>query len=681
MFCPSCGGNNIEGARFCTHCGMKMTSAASAPPAASSASGTLSTGTLSTGTLLDGRYVIESLVSSGGFGKVYRAKDTRFSSEVALKEMTGQAGSDEEQSVFQRYFRQEAQVLRSLKHPSLPRVIDYFSEQDRFFLVMDFIMGESLRSLIEGRAGNPVPEEEVLEWFFLLLDIMEYLHGQEPPIIHRDIKPDNLIWQAGRKALYLVDFGIVRVGCATKTLSYGTPGYAPPEQAQGLAHPSMDIYSAGATLHHLLSGVDPAGHPFDFEPLGTVRRDIQRAFADTVDRMVALKAKERFQSVGEIREFFDRESSSGSFSQQAKAAPAGVLPAAMSQPPAPDASSALPPAAVIPSPRPAPAERQAVSPAPQPPAAPLMPSIAASIPSATQPQQEKKAPVACIREPGESPAKAPERPRGKDSPAVVPEGLTFTGINAQGFELYQNLRDRAPMIWIPQGEALLGAHHDDREGRPEERPLHMAVLSPYWAYEQPVTNRQFARFVSLTGYEPEGEWEEYWEKSGDEYPVVQVSWNDARAYCGWARAELPTEAQWERGARGTDERVYPWGSFFDVCRLNCWDSPKAPWKAHFFEEKGPSPPGAYPGGASPWGCLDMAGNVWEWCLDSFNEGFYKAAPRVNPFHESPKTPYKVAKGGAWNELPRNCRIARRLKVEAVSAAKERGFRAVMNYAT
>ena len=598
MFCQVCGTKSVNGALFCSKCGKSLVQS-------TSASGSSVIRQLDAGALLDRRYEVISLISQGGFGRVYKAMDNRFAANVAIKEMTGSFDTDDERAAMERYFKQEAQVLFALKHPSLPTVSDYFFEQHRFFLVMEYIEGRSLRTIIEQNTGSePFDENLAFIWFQSLLEIMEYLHRQNPPIIHRDIKPDNLIWQLDRKTLYLVDFGIIRVGCATRTVSYGTPGYASPEQASGKATPAVDIFGAGATLYHLLTGDDPADHPFDFEPVQSIRPDISPAFAGAVDIMVSLRARERFQSTEEIRRYLN---SHGVLS-------ATVLP---SHPAAPPGHPAAPPS---------------------------------------------------------HPAAPPPRPMTPLSPAVLPAGITFIHINSSGFEEYQNDIDNASLIWIPPGEFLMGAGKEDRDARADEKPLHRVTLSGYWIYQYEVTNRQFALFVHRTGYAATPEWEEYWEKSGDHYPVVFVTYQDATAYCRWAGAQLPTEAQWECAARGGDERFFPWGNFFDNSRFNCWDSPAMPGRANFFDGRGPLKAGSCRGGDSPCGAADMSGNVWEWCLDTFEESFYEQSPENDPFCHKERSPFKVLRGGSWNEIPRNCRTTRRVKANSGNAARDRGFR-------
>jgi len=174
------------------------------------------------------------------------------------------------------------------------------------------------------------------------------------------------------------------------------------------------------------------------------------------------------------------------------------------------------------------------------------------------------------------------------------------------------------MVLIPDGEFLMGSDPSvDKDARDDEQPQHTLYLPDYYLAKTPVTNAQYAAFVQVTYRQPGG-WKGGKPPSGKEdHPVVNVSWHDAVAYCNWLAEvtgkpyRLPSEAEWEKGARGTDGRIYPWGNRWDAKRCNTGESGK----------EGTTPVGAYPEGASPYGLLDMAGNVWEW-----TRSVYKSYP-------------------------------------------------------
>ncbi len=207
---------------------------------------------LQTGQVLEQRYRIEALLGQGGMGAVYRAVDLKFNTPVALKEnMTVTPDS-------QRQFTREAGLLHQLRHTNLPRVTDHFTVAGQGqYLVMDHIEGEDLKGLL--RRQGPLPEHQALNWICQVLDALEYLHSRQ--VIHRDVKPANVkITPQGQ--VFLVDFGLAKVYDPGQETTIGargaTPGYAPPEQyGQGRTDARSDVYSAGATLYSLLTGLVP----------------------------------------------------------------------------------------------------------------------------------------------------------------------------------------------------------------------------------------------------------------------------------------------------------------------------------------------------------------------------------------------------------------------------------------
>jgi len=212
---------------------------------------------LAPNTILQDRYRIVSQLGQGGMGAVYEAVDLRLDTTVALKETLF---TDEK---LRRQFEREARLLARLHHPALPRVSDHFAENDGEFLVMQYIAGDDLAEMMNLRRA-PFPLEQVLLWADQLLDALDYLHTQEPQIIHRDIKPQNLKL-SGRGQIVLLDFGLAKgqlgeVSRVSTASIFGyTPNYAPLEQIQGLGTDARsDIYALAATLYHFVTNVKPA---------------------------------------------------------------------------------------------------------------------------------------------------------------------------------------------------------------------------------------------------------------------------------------------------------------------------------------------------------------------------------------------------------------------------------------
>lgn len=210
-------------------------------------------------TVLQNRYQINKQLGQGGMGAVYIAVDQRFGSTVAVKETFF------DEANLRKAFEREAKLLNSLRHPALPRVSDHFMESGGQFLVMEFIEGDDLGAMLETKAGGAFPIEQVLHWADQLLDALDYLHSQEPPVIHRDIKPQNLKLTS-KGQIILLDFGLAKGSpsqLATKATNTGSifgysRFYAPLEQIQGSGtDPRSDIYSLAATLYHLITGLIP----------------------------------------------------------------------------------------------------------------------------------------------------------------------------------------------------------------------------------------------------------------------------------------------------------------------------------------------------------------------------------------------------------------------------------------
>jgi serine/threonine protein kinase len=263
-------------------------------------------------TILQQRYRILRQLGQGGMGAVYEAVDQRLDTTVALKETF----FIEEK--LRRQFEREARLLARLHHPALPRVSDHFAEAEGAFLVMQFIAGDDLAEMITRRRG-PFPVEQVLLWADQLLDALDYLHTQDPQIIHRDIKPQNLKLSS-RGQIILLDFGLAkgqlgdvsRVTTSASIFGY-TPNYAPLEQVQGLGtDPRSDIYALAATLYHLLTGVKPAdaltraaaivnGQPDPLQPANEVTPAVGPQVAAVLQRAMAQNREQRYSSAAEMR--------------------------------------------------------------------------------------------------------------------------------------------------------------------------------------------------------------------------------------------------------------------------------------------------------------------------------------------------------------------------------------------
>jgi WD40 repeat protein/tRNA A-37 threonylcarbamoyl transferase component Bud32 len=261
LFCPVCGAANTSQALSCFACGQALNaSSLAALPA--------QTGT----TVLKSRYRLLHRLGQGGMGSVYKAEDSSLGNRlVAIKEMSQKGLNQQEASEATDAFKREALLLAGLLHPNLPRIYDHFSEHGRWYLVMDFIEGQTLEDYLTQKGGT-LPLDEVLDIGIQLCNVLNYLHTRQPAIIFRDLKPANVM-RTSDGQLYLIDFGIARhfkPGQAKDTIAFGSPGYAAPEQyGKAQTAPSADMYSLGVMLHQMLTGDDPSLKPFFFAPLST----------------------------------------------------------------------------------------------------------------------------------------------------------------------------------------------------------------------------------------------------------------------------------------------------------------------------------------------------------------------------------------------------------------------------
>jgi WD40 repeat protein/tRNA A-37 threonylcarbamoyl transferase component Bud32 len=320
VYCDICGQANRPQARFCFQCGQPLPARAPSAtpgiqkePVAELQGGA---GTLPSNHLLRQRYRIVERIGRGGMGAVYRAQDRQFGDRaVAIKEMSQSGLRPEEAAEATEAFKQEAMLLASLLHPNLPRIYDHFSEEGRWYLVMDFIEGESLEQYLarwqrehpEGPPGLPIAE--VLEIGIQLSSVLGYLHTRQPPIIFRDLKPSNVM-RSAEGHVYLIDFGIARhfkPGQLRDTKAFASWGYAAPEQyGKAQTTPRSDIYSLGATLYHLLTGQSPTQAPFRFTALHSYTQPLEYELEKLIMLMVSLDEQQRPASMAAIRQELQR---------------------------------------------------------------------------------------------------------------------------------------------------------------------------------------------------------------------------------------------------------------------------------------------------------------------------------------------------------------------------------------
>jgi tRNA A-37 threonylcarbamoyl transferase component Bud32 len=294
-YCPHCGALNPSEEKTCFACGHALS--AVTPTSVAVSAGLR---------LLRQRYRIVKQIGAGGFAAVYQAEDTQLGNRlVAVKEMSARGLTPEEVQEATESFHREALLLARLSHPNLPRIYEQFEEAGRWYLVMDFIAGETLEEYL-ARQGGSLPVKEALQLGLQLTNVLGYLHTRQPPIVFRDLKPSNVM-RVPDGTVYLIDFGIARLfkpGQQKDTIAFGSPGYAAPEQyGKAQTTPRSDVFSLGALLHQMLTGIDPSDTPFRFKPLAMPR---PAGLSTLIERMVDLDVAKRPASMDLVRDDLER---------------------------------------------------------------------------------------------------------------------------------------------------------------------------------------------------------------------------------------------------------------------------------------------------------------------------------------------------------------------------------------
>lgn len=337
LFCDECGAANGMQAIVCFACNQPLNPSFLAPtiqapitPVASMALAPISTSTaepLLPGTVLARRYRIEEEIGQGGFGIVYKARDINWNRRVAIKQINLHALNAKEIIEATDSYNREVKLLSTLVHPNLPRIYDHFTDPEHWYLVMDFIEGETLEEYLEAagtrqkkyffgllparkslptpaaqgtQQASRLPVREVLDIGIQLCKVLNYLHMRQPPVIFRDVKPANIM-RNPRGHIYLIDFGIARQftpGQARDTGPLGSPGYAAPEQ-YGKAQTTVqtDVYGLGATLQTLLTGKDP----LELSLVGALAgHKIPKKLQRLLDRMLERDSTQRPKTMHEV---------------------------------------------------------------------------------------------------------------------------------------------------------------------------------------------------------------------------------------------------------------------------------------------------------------------------------------------------------------------------------------------
>jgi len=645
---------------------------------------------LQTGTILNKRYRIVELLRQGGFGAVYRAWDIALERHCAIKDNLDAAPETQKQ------FEREAKILANLSHPNLPGVSDHFIIPGQGqYLAMDLVEGKDLQTMIEDR-GAPFPEAQVLTWIEQVCDALTYMHSQNPAIIHRDIKPANIQITPSGQAI-LVDFGIAKVYDPGLKTTLGaravTPGYSPYEQyGQGSTDRRTDIYALGATIYTLLTGLEPpeSVQRVVRDPLVPLRKanpSLSSGAAAALKRALEMDPEDRFQSVSSFKDALLTGS-------EEPIIPGDKKPVSIPQPwswlvligallviltlavliqknRVQNAAREVTPAALLASatsnlnktqnPPKTPTNRPTIStavPIPQP--TPFVYTVQAgdicgTIASAFNITVDSIISLNHLT----ADCTILEGQILLLKPLVLPVGASTT-ITPTVTAPPPGARQAAPvdgmeMVYIPAGVFKMGASDSDSEARGDEKPQNWVYLDEFWIDLTEVTNAMYARCVAVDICNPPAQSKSktrigyFTDNRYADYPVIYVSWFEATNYCAWAGRRLPGEAEWEKAARGIYGGLYPWG-----------DTPPNSSLLNFNNQIGDTTPvGSYPLGASPYGVLDMAGNVREWLSDRYGDHYYAIMPVANPTGPA-NGDFNILRGGSWFSPASAVRAASRL---------------------
>jgi serine/threonine-protein kinase len=638
-----------------------------------------------------GQYRVVGPIGEGGMAAVYRAYEPGLDRYVALKILPRHFTSDPQ---FIGRFQQEAKLIAKLQHVHILPVYDFGQEDDYTFIVMPFVQTGTLADMLD---DHPLHLPDILRIVAQVGDALAYAH--ERGIVHRDVKPSNILIDDRGNCL-LTDFGIAKIVEATVQFTQtgaiiGTPAYMSPEQILGEALDGRsDLYSLGIILFEMATGRQPyraetppaifVKHLHDPLPMP---RELNPGLPEAVERVI-LKAlakdrEHRFPTASAMIQALSDATHEG------KAGPV--------QPPAGEADLAPTIAAEATDHAAArPTESEVAEPARH-----LEPERAAGRRPTVGRWGWALAGIGGLvgigavagvgllvfnalgrQEPGAEPTPSPATqnlpaatiapaPSPSPAPPRTPTPAAGTSIEAPA--------DGMRLLYVPAGEFLMGAGLADPDASDREKPVHTVFLDAYWIDQTEVTNRMYRMCVNVGSCMAPQRVLEFDDPDLIDYPVVWVDWQAAAAYCAWAGRRLPTEAEWEKAARGADERAFPWGSFAIAGHLlnfadrnldEDWADPAVD-DGHEYS----APIGSYPAGASPYGALDMAGNVWEWVSDWFDPAYYLDSPRDNPVGppSSPAGQHSV-RGGSFLSNARNVRVAYRYGYSPTTAAADLGFR-------
>jgi len=642
--------------------------------------------------VLQDRYRITGTLGKGGMGAVYAATDLRFGSVVALKE-TLVDGDD-----LRKAFEREAKLLNKLRHAALPVVFDYFADSEGQFLVMQHIPGDDFAALLS-KNGGPFQPEVVIHWADQLLDALEYLHTQQPPIIHRDIKPHNLKLTP-RGEVILLDFGLSKtsaVGLTKATTSVSvlgyTPQYAPFEQINGSGTDARsDLYSLAATLYHLLTGVPPTdaltraqsvmnGQADPLPTANELNPSVTVQIASALGAAMAMNRDQRPANAATLRAML-REGTGSSSPFASTVVEGATVPT--------DAWHG----------QTQPTGAQTISPIPGPQGMSLLlkagivfavllmiavsglvwRSIREAAPTSTTvlPTVEISAePIAKIPAPAEATFRfdtSKLNVGGKVIGREVKQGRYFTEDLGGGASI--------DMVAIPAGKFIMGAPETEQKAYPDEGPQHEVTLKRFYMSKFEVTQADW-RAVAAQPKVTRDLAPDPSKFKGDNLPVENISWEEAVEFCARLSKKsarvyhLPSESEWEYAARAGSTTAFAFGKTV-TAELANYDGTANYGLAPIGVSRERTVAVGSLGVANDFGLYDVHGNVREWCAGEYHANYQGAPADGSPWLTAGDIKHRVTRGGGWDSFAVDCRSANRLSYSQDGRRANIGFRLAMS---
>ncbi|MBS9769426.1 MAG: SUMF1/EgtB/PvdO family nonheme iron enzyme [Trichodesmium erythraeum GBRTRLIN201] len=602
---------------------------------------------MQSGTTLRNHYKIIKPLGSGGFGDTYLAQDSDLPGKpkCVVKHLSPKSSDPMVLSIARKLFEREAEALYRLGTDSdqIPRLLAHFQEEKEFYLVQEYIEGQDISR--ELTPGKKLSESDTIALLKGILEALVVAH--ENNIIHRDIKPQNLMRRGSDNKVILIDFGAVKEistltiapqGATTLTVAVGTPGYIPSEQSNGKPKLSSDIYAVGMVGIKALTGKDPQSLPTDPKTGNIIWRnkaEVSNDLANVLDKMVREYFSERYQNAMEAMEALNVQTS-GKLRLGNKTRRKILILAGL-------AGSAFVGALL----------NEKLKPSPE--------NISSS-------DLRKETPRENISTPQPTPSPTPPPP-----PKIPVQLFTTVKVNRRG-----EIISRAPgeaevitenigngvsleMVKIPGGRFLMGSPETEAERSSDESPQHDVDVPEFLMGKYAVTQ---AQWEAVMGNNPA-------RFKGANRPVEKVSWNDATEFCRklsritGKQYSLPSESQWEYACRARTTTPFYFGETITSELVNYngnytyADAPKGKYRKET-TDVGIFPPNAF-------GLYDMHGNVYEWCQDVGHENYNGAPTDGSAWETGGDSSRRVCRGGSWVNYPGRCRSADRINYDSVGA--------------